>query len=149
MCTTITRDQASDLAASLVEAQIAGPTDNVTIAGCNQLELLIALSNRGLRHATCRDAKNGPHGGEPATDILVIPDIDSETQLSATVARLGHELRQGGSIVAITPPSDAARMTLRRVLVSCGFIEMHALTVSGGRTLVCARKPATIAARAA
>jgi hypothetical protein len=149
MCTPMTRDQASDLAASLIEARIAGPADNVTIVGRNNLELLIALSRCGLRHATCRDTERAPHGGDPAADILVIPEIDSEIQVSTALSGLGHELRRGGAVVALAPPSVAAHMMLRRALVARGFVEIRALAVAGGRILLCARKPAASVARAA
>ena len=75
------RSLEQDLAHEVVAASGARPTDNVTIAGTEHIEILIELIRRGFSHVLCRSAEHGPHMAAPPADILIAPNIKSETEL--------------------------------------------------------------------
>lgn len=151
MSTSVSHDRASELAASLVKARLAHPTDTVTIAGRGQLELLLAFAHQGLRSVACRDAAVGPHAGEAATDLLLIPDIEDESELRSALMRLGPALRDGGMVVAVARHALSAVHVrhLHRLLTDRGFAVVQPIGGAGGPAFICARKGSMAAARAA
>jgi hypothetical protein len=140
-CTT------TDLADALINASGARRTDRVVIAGRGNLDLLVALCRRGYAHAASQAADQGPHIGGTAADVLLAPNISSETELTAVLSRLGRRLRDGGTLVV----RGAHRLLdnrLRRLIADCGFtLTSRDVRADDGSILLCARKRA-VAARA-
>src|SRR5215469_11486149 len=53
-------------------------TKRVMVVGCEHIEPLIQLAQRGFVDAACRDALTGPNAGEMAADIMVAPAVNRE-----------------------------------------------------------------------
>jgi len=138
---------AGDLADALIDAAGARQTDRVVIAGRGNLDLLVALCRGSYSQAACQAVHRGPRlVGSPA-DVLLVPDIASEGELTAVLARLGRDLRDGGMLVV----RGAHRLLggrLRRLIDASGFtLTRRDARADDGSILLCARKRA-IAARA-
>jgi hypothetical protein len=142
----------SDAAARLIRACDARPTDHVTIAGSDNLELVIDFLRLGFAEAGCR-ADRGPHEGHRHSDILVIPRVSSDLALLHVVARLGGDLRPGGTLVVRDdrPLSDAERQQLLRLLTQRGFapIDRSASWLQSGGILRLQKETVSAEVRAA
>jgi len=113
---------APDGAAELIIACAAKPTDHVTIAGCEHLDLLIDFFRRGFTEAGCQ-ADRGPHDGHHPSDVLIVPKVASDLALLHVVARLGCDLRPGGMLVIRDRRtlSNGERRQLLGILAQKGF----------------------------
>lgn len=125
MCTCegeISEAAEPDPAAELIAACGAKPTDHVTIAGCENLDLLIEFLRHGFTEAGCQ-ADRGPHDGIRPSDVLVVPKISSDLELLRIVARLGCDLRPGGMLIMRDDRKLAGgqRRQLLRSLTQRGF----------------------------
>src|SRR5579872_6337453 len=87
------------LAREVIAASGAQPADNVTIAGAEHLEVLIELIRRGFCQVLCRSADHGPHMATSPADVLIAPNVKSETDLRSVLTRLGRDLRPRGVLV--------------------------------------------------
>jgi hypothetical protein len=116
-----------------------------------QVDLLVGLWRRGFAHATCRAADRGPFAGEPPADLLVVPGFRNEAGLLAVLARLGREVRPGGTLVlqGACPAVQARRV--RRLLWDYGFdtIEQRRDSEGDGFVLAARKRVAALQARAA
>lgn len=154
MCTTTAdpRCPEQDLAREVVAASGAQPTDNVTIAGTENIEILIELIRRGCSHVLCRSAVHGPHMAAPPADVLIAPNVKSETELHIVLTRLGHDLRPRGALVVSCPENCRclSERGLRRLLVAAGFTAVERIAGHGDvGTIWCAHKMRAPMARAA
>ena len=133
---------APDILEEMIHASGAKSADRLTIAGGRYLDLLIGLCRRGFVCVSCHAADRGPPAGEAASDVLWIPEVESEAQLLVVVARLGRNLRPEG-ILLIRQQRQFPAERLRRLpslLAERGFmLEKQIATASGG-ILFCARK---------
>lgn len=141
------------LADQLIDASGAHATDRITIAGSRHLDLLLALLGRGFTHAACQAVNQEcPHDAASAADILLIPDLADEADLTAVLARLGPVLRSGGTLVLHFDGTQNAVTRLRRLLVERGYLPASWMGAStqADDWILCARKrPATLHAQAA
>jgi hypothetical protein len=132
-----------EFVAHLIGTSHADRTDHITIAGRRAIQAVIDLCRRGYLHVMCRTAAQGPHVAENSTDSLWILNVPSETELRTLVAKLGPDLRVGGTLVVgfeLSISSDHASR-LRRVLLDMGFVPVRQQTDSAGRThLICGRQ---------
>ncbi|MDB5407637.1 MAG: hypothetical protein JWL84_2549 [Rhodospirillales bacterium] len=123
-------------AAGLIDACDARPTDHVTIAGCENLELLIDFFRHGFTDAGCQ-ADRGPHDGDRPSDVLVVPRVASDLALLHVVTRLGGDLRPGGMLVLRDdrPLAAGQRRQLLNLLAQRGFVPIDRVAsflASGG-----------------
>jgi hypothetical protein len=127
----------------VLAASGARPADNVTIAGTDHLEIMIELMRCGFSHVLCQSPDHGPHMATAPADIIVAPNVTSESALGAVVTRLGRDLRPRGVLVICwaRPCSALSERRLRRLLMDGGFIAMERIAGrSGAETLWCAHK---------
>ena len=146
------RRSEQDLARRLVTASGARPADVVTIAGSGHIEILIELIRRGFSDVLCRSAVDGPHMATPPADVLLAPNVTSETDLDSVLKRLGSDLRPCGILALSIPPifSSLDERRLRRRLFECGFTAIERIAGRGDAgTLWCARKHAAAVRHAA
>ena len=141
-----------DLAREAVTVSGARPTDNVTIAGTAHIEIVIELVRRGFSHVVCQSAINGPHMAAPPADLLIAPNVKSETELRSVLKRLAHDLRPRGVLVISCAAigSSLSERCLRRLLMEEGFSAVERSASRGDvGTLWCAHKARAALARAA
>jgi len=125
------------------------PEDRIVIAGNEHLDLLIGLCERGFDNVGCRAPQCGPHlAGEPA-DLLLLPGVARETQLSAAIEWLGPELRAGGVVlVCCRMLSGQEQSRLRRILMARSYIvEQH--STDAGLFIRAQKQPVRLLQRAA
>jgi hypothetical protein len=140
------------LALEIIAASRARPADYVTIAGTAHLDILIELIRRGFSRVLCRSAEFGPHLATPPADILIAPDVQTESDLRSVVARLGRDLRPRGVLVMSYAQSCSSfdERRLRRLLIDGGFTAAERIAGRGDAgTLWCARKQPAAMRRAA
>jgi hypothetical protein len=135
----------------LIRASSAEHSDRIMIAGANRIDLLMDLLHLGFTRASCR-AADGPHVGEPASDVLWIPSLDGEDKLQFTLKKLGRELRPEG-ILAIRVQSEIAASRAPQVsalLAAQGFtVESREVAANGDLFLRAYKRTAIHALRAA
>ena len=139
-------------AREIILASGARPADRVTIAGTDDLELLVEFIRRGFTHVLCRAADRGPHLAEASADILIAPGIRSEADLRSVMTRLGRDLRPNGTLVVsfARRGSSFDERRLRRCLMEGGFTAMERIAGRGDAgTLWCARRSPAAMLRAA
>ena len=126
---------------NLIQASSAEHSDRIMIAGANRIDLLMDLLHLGFTCASCR-AADGPHVGEPASDVLWIPSIAGEDQLQFTLKKLGRELRPEG-VLAVRVQSEivASRaLQISALLAAHGFTVESRDVASNGDLFLCAHK---------
>src|SRR5581483_3979076 len=117
--------QGAELASKLIEASGARAADHITIAGTRHLDLLLALYGRGFCHVACQATNQEcPHDAQSAADILLVPHLEDERELSAVLARLAPVLRKGGKLVVGAVGKQEVATRLRRLLAERGFAAM-------------------------
>jgi hypothetical protein len=129
----------------------ARPTDNVTIAGKRNVDVVIDLMRRGFSNVLCQSAENGPHVSPPA-DLLIAPDLKSEADLINVLTRLGRDLRPRGVVVTTCAWAFTAvdERRLRRLFMAHGFVAVERIAGRGdAQTVWCAHKGAASLRRAA
>jgi len=135
---------APELLEQMIWASRVRCVDRLTIAGRGHLDLLIGLCHRGFARVSCRASDQGPRAGEPETDMLWIPGVENEAQLTKTLARLGRCLRADG-IVLVHDRRRHSRQRFRRlcgVLAESGFTFDRQEAAADGSVLLCAHKRA-------
>ena len=134
---------AQELEVDPVDAMIllagADPSQQVMIAGHRHVELLAGLCRRGFSAAGCQ-AVSGARVSREAVDLLWIPAVASEAEISAALVQLGRNLRPGGMLVV----GDERRVkswSLPSWVAQHGFLATRQVALSGGRgVLLAARK---------
>lgn len=153
MCTTNDDPRRLEryLAREAVALSGAGPMDNVTIAGAEHIEIVIELIRRGFCNVLCRSPANGPHLAAPPADLLIAPNVKTESELIGVLTRLGHELRPRGVLVISCAETGSALSDrcLRRLLMEQGFSAVERIAGGDIGTLWCAHKARAPVARAA
>ena len=98
----------------------AHPDDQISVAGPDGLEAMVALCRLGFdkvecaRAATCR-------GADETSDLLLIAGPMTSAELAQTLTRTLRLLREGGSLVAqMSSPGDEA--AVRGVLAGLGYV---------------------------
>ena len=130
----------------------AKETDHITVAGRRAIQTVTDLCRRGYWHVMCRTGATGPDVEENSADSLWVLNVPSETELLGLVAKLGRDLRAGGTLVVgfEAPISSDHASRLRQVLVDKGFVPVCQQRDAAGRTLlVCGRQEPYAYARAA
>ena len=136
---------------NLIRASSAEHSDRIMIAGANRIDLLMDLLHLGFTRASCR-AADGPHVGEPASDVLWIPSIAGEDQLRFTLKKLGRELRPEGTLTVRVQSELAAGRSLQvsALLTAHGFtVERRDMAPNGDLFLCAHKRTAAHALRAA
>jgi hypothetical protein len=142
---------AADLLGQLIDLSGANGAENVVVSGQGQVELLVGLWRRGFARATCRAADRGPFAGEPPADLLFVPGFRSEAGLIAVLARLGREVRPGGTLVLQGECPTVRARRVRRLLGEHGFdtIEQRRDPEGDSFVLAARKRAAALQARAA
>jgi hypothetical protein len=139
MCTTY--DEQRHFERTFIQEAVAAsgarPEDNVTIAGKQNVEIVIDLMRRGFSNVLCRSAENGPHVSPPA-DVLIAPDLKSEADLISVLTRLGRDLRPRGVLVTTCAWASSAfdDRRLRRLFMEHGFVAMERIAGQGDAATV-------------
>jgi hypothetical protein len=153
MSTTIEepRSPKRNLAQEFIAASGAKPPDNVVISGTGNLEILIEFIQRGFSHVICR-RDHAPHITTQPADILIVPDVGSETDLRSVLTQLARDIRPHGLLVISCSSKNRSiiELALRRLLKEDGFTVVKQ---TNGDTdigaIFCACKGAASIARAA
>jgi hypothetical protein len=127
----------TETAVELAESMLADArlTDKVTILGRAQIDLLLALAQKGFVDVSCRNA-DGPHVTADPADVVVAPAIASEAELVVAAAEARRSLKQSGVFLArLADLSSAALGVVDDVLGRYGFA---AVGEPGG--LLCCRR---------
>jgi hypothetical protein len=145
------RETASHLTEQLIKLAGAKPTDRVTIVGCEQIEMLIGLAERGFVEVTCCAAMGGPNAGEAPVDLVAAPAVHSEAELLAILSRLSRGLRPGGALLFGTanPRPATWKRRLPQLLTRYGFVLVRKHVESTDVHILCCRKLSTCQAQAA
>jgi hypothetical protein len=146
------RSPERSIAHEIITASCARPTDRVTIAGTQHVEILIELIRRGFSDVLCRSADLGPRLPTPPADILIALDVKCEADLRSVLTRLGRDLRPRGVLVVTYAQTCSSfdERRLRRLLIEGGFTAVERIAGRGDAgTLWCARKPPAAMRRAA
>ena len=144
-------DPASRFVEELITLAGAKPTDRIIVAGCEHIEVLIALARCGFVEATCRTAVSGPSAGEASADLIIAPTVHSEAELLAILSRLSRGSRAGGALLFGTAGSPSAAWQKRRpkLLARHGFVFVREHNGSAAPRILCCRKLPKWQARAA
>ena len=117
-----------DAAASFADrmtALAARPTDRVTILGDGEIDLLLALSQRGFAEVTCRKTESRCRAASGAADIVVAPHVRGEAELESAVKEAERSLKRNGLFVArLVGLSNAAMTAIGEVLGRYGLFAM-------------------------
>jgi hypothetical protein len=142
MSQTHGRDVASHLVKELITLAGARPTERVIVVGCEHIEVLIALAQRGFIEVACRTAASGPNAGEAPADLLVAPTVRSEAELLVILSRLNCCLRPGAALLFGTAGSLPAawRKRLPKLLRQRGFVLVRRHIGSSGLHFLYCRK---------
>ena len=127
-------------------------TDHLTVAGRRAIQTVLDLCHRGYLHVMYRTAAPAPHVAENLADYLWILNVPSETELRTLIAKLGPDLRMGGTLVVGFEVSISSRHAsrLRQVLLDQGFVPVQQQIDPAGRTLlICGRQEPCAQAQAA
>jgi hypothetical protein len=138
-----TAENVQEFVAHVIGLCHAKQTDHITVAGRRGIQTVIDLCRRGYLHVMCRTAAPAPHVEENSADSLWVLNVPSETELLALVAKLGRDLRAGGTLVVgfEVPISSDHASRLRRVLLDKGFVPVRQQTDAAGRMLlICGRQ---------
>ena len=118
-----------DFAGDLIAATDARRSDRIAILGTAQFELMIAFLRCGFDEVTCiaNARAAGPTIEQP--DIIIAPDIASETGLTQALRVIGHALRPGGVAVLRFAPwaSFCTQTQLLPRFAACGFAAVERL----------------------
>ena len=116
----------AQLAARAAALTGAHPEDQISVAGPDGLEAMVALCRLGFdkvecaRAATCR-------GADEASDLLLIAGPMTGAELAQTVARTARLLREDGALaIQVSDAGDEA--AARAVLASLGLEATATLT---------------------
>jgi hypothetical protein len=140
-----------DLVHEFIAASGAKPTDNVTITGKENLEILIQFIRCGFSHVLCR-SDHCPHITAPPADILIAPAVQGESDLIDILTRLARDLRPQGVLVTSYSGTDPVftELALRRILRQCAFAAIKQVAgPKGVGTILCCHKQADSMRRAA
>jgi hypothetical protein len=117
-------------------------TDRITIAGTQNIDLLIGLLRGGFMNVSCLAADRGLHVGDMPSDALWISAIATDNQLTSVLHQLGRTLRVDGLLLIQVKGEWANHCSpqLQRILTAHGVEVEIGFTAAGGDLFVRARR---------
>lgn len=143
---------ADHFAGELIAATHAHRSDRIAILGAAQFELMIAFLRRGFDEVACIANARAADPTIEQPDIIIAPDIASETSLTKALRVIGHALRPGGVAVLRFAPwaSFGTQTQLLPLFAACGFAAVERIAGNGADAeFWLARQPGKVAAIAA